>query len=153
MTSYLAKTWYLSGPSYCSCHKMLSLIVLTCIGFAKANGCLFTESDTTQGNHFLFAELLINLVYFTEKILTRAIIEDCPLTWVSHNCEILIGEFVRKSLRSPSSANGPENISIRNGYLVIDACKAEGIDKYQSKVVIHEPHATYSIRVSSITVH
>ncbi len=133
--------------------NMLSFIVLTCIGFAKANGCLFTESSTPQGNHFLFTTLIMYLVYFTEKILTKAIIEDCPLTWTPHNCEILVGEFVRKSLQSASSVNDLENISIRNGYLVIDACEAEGINKYRSKVVIHEPHATYSIRVSSITVH
>ncbi len=133
--------------------KMLSLVALACIGFAKTNGCLFTESSTPQGSHFLFAVLLIYLVYFTGKILANSIIEDCPLTWVPHNCEILVGEFVRKSLHSPSSTNGLENRSIRNGYLVIDACEAEGVDKYRSKVVIHEPHATYSIRVSSITVH
>ncbi len=132
--------------------NMLSLIVLVCVGFAKTNGCLFTESNTPQGNHFLFTTLIMYLVYFTEKTLTKAIIEDCPLAWTPHNCEILVGEFVRKSLRSPSSTNGLENISIRNGYMVIDACEAEGIDKYRSKVVIHEPHVTYSITVSSITV-
>ncbi len=133
--------------------NMLSLIVLACIGFAKANGCLFTESNTSQSNHFLFTTLIMYPVYFTEKILTKAVIEDCPLAWVPHNCEILVGEFVRKSLHSPSSTNGLEIISIRNGYMVIDACEAEGINKYRSKVVIHEPHTRYSIRVSSPTVH
>ncbi len=126
--------------------KMLNLIVLVCICFAKTNGCLFTE-----GKILMFHAKHSQVSHLVESI-GKNQAEDCPLAWAPHNCEILVGEFVRKSLQSASTVNGLENLSIGNRFLVIDACEEERIDKYRAKVIIHKPYATYEIMVSPTTV-
>ncbi len=124
---------------------MLALIVLACVGFAKTNGCLFTE-----GKILIFHSKHSQVSHMIENIRQNQI-EDCPLAWAPHNCEMLVGELVRKSLRRPSTVNGLENLSIGNRFLVIDACEPERIDKYRAKVLIHKPYATYEIMVSPTT--
>ncbi len=125
--------------------KMLSIVVLVCIGFTKTNGCLFTE-----GKILIFHSKHSQVSHLVENIRQNQA-EDCPLAWAPHNCEILVGEFVRKSLQSASSVNDLEHLSIQNRFLVIDACEAERIDQYQAKVIIHKPYATYEITVSPKT--
>ncbi len=126
--------------------KMLSLVVLVCICFAKTNGCLFTE-----GKILMFHAKHPQVSHMIENIRQNQI-EDCPLAWAPHNCEMLVGEFVRKSLRSSSTVNGLENLSIGNRFLVIDTCEEERVDKYRAKVVIHKPYANYRARVRTTTV-